>query len=209
RWLHPAAREPSCFLAVERGIPVEFIEVWRMAMSCRSKSARKRALSGILLTLALAVVSAAVQAQDQPTPKADVFVGYQWLNPGATVPAPSNPSSAPVPFQLKDMAKGFGGAVAYNFDRHFALEVDLGHNWGDQGYELTTSVGPRLMLHTEGMNFFAHTLLGLNRLNVNGLSSDNGIGAILGGGMDMPIIPKLSIRLFEADYVWAAHHYSQ
>jgi outer membrane protein OmpA-like peptidoglycan-associated protein len=178
-----------------------------MAMSCR-KSVRKRALSGILLTLALIVVSADVQAQDQPTPKADVFVGYQWLNPGATVPAPFNPPSAPVPFSLKDMGKGFGGAVAYNFDRHFALEVDLGHNWGEQGYELTTSVGPRLMLHTEGMNFFAHTLLGLNRLSVNGLNVDNGIGAILGGGMDLPIVPKLSIRLFEADYVWAAHHYS-
>src|SRR5258707_15414853 len=112
------------------------IEVRRIAMSCRSKSVGKRALSGILLSLVLVIVVAGAQAQDQPTPKADVFVGYQWLNPGATVPAPFNPSSAPVPFQLKDMAKGFGGAVAYNFDRHFALEVDLGHNWGDQGYEL-------------------------------------------------------------------------
>src|SRR5581483_10267682 len=35
----------------------------------------------------------------------------------------------------------------------------------------------------------------------------NGIGAILGGGMDIPLNKKISWRLFQVDYVWARHHY--
>ena len=36
----------------------------------------------------------------------------------------------------------------------------------------------------------------------------NGIGAILGGGMDLPIKKWFAFRLFEADYVWAPHNYA-
>jgi hypothetical protein len=28
-----------------------------------------------------------------------------------------------------------------------------------------------------------------------------------GGGMDLKVIKRLSIRVFEADYVWAQHHF--
>jgi hypothetical protein len=36
----------------------------------------------------------------------------------------------------------------------------------------------------------------------------NGFGAILGGGMDFSIWKHFSWRVFEADYVWAQHHYN-
>src|SRR5271165_6213753 len=106
-----------------------------MAMLGRVPSVGKRVPCGTFFMAALLLVSAAAFSQDQPNPKVDIFGGYQWLNPGATVPAPGNPSNSPVPLNLKGMGKGLGGAVAYNFDRHFGLEGDLGHNWGDQGYE--------------------------------------------------------------------------
>ena len=38
--------------------------------------------------------------------------------------------------------------------------------------------------------------------------TSNGIGAILGGGMDLKVWKRLSLRLFEADYVWAHHNFS-
>jgi outer membrane protein OmpA-like peptidoglycan-associated protein len=56
---------------------------------------------------------------------------------------------------------------------------------------------------------FAHTLFGYNRLNVPLVDTSNGIGAILGGGMDLNIWKRLSLRLFEADYVWAHHNFSK
>jgi outer membrane protein OmpA-like peptidoglycan-associated protein len=106
------------------------------------------------------------------------------------------------------MAKGFGSALTYNFDPHWGLEFDLGHNWGAGNYETTASVGPRLMFRTDGADFFLHALGSYNRLAVSGLNSHNGIGAVLGGGMDLPIKKWLSLRLFEADFVWAHHNYA-
>jgi hypothetical protein len=50
--------------------------------------------------------------------------------------------------------------------------------------------------------------LSYNRLNVDGLPTGNGIGAILGGGMDLRITRQFYLRLFEADYVWARQNYA-
>src|SRR6185369_5021884 len=61
---------------------------------------------------------------------------------------------------------------------------------------------------SEGINLFAHTLLGLNRLTTKTTDPSNGIGAILGGGIDLKIWKPLSLRLIEADYVWARHNFA-
>jgi len=63
------------------------------------------------------------------------------------------------------------------------------------------------MARGDALNFFAHSLLSWNQLSAPGLGSDNGIGAILGGGIDLKLFRLLSIRMVEADYVWARHHY--
>ena len=64
------------------------------------------------------------------------------------------------------------------------------------------------MWRSEGINLFAHTLLGLNRLTTKTTDPSNGIGAILGGGIDLKIWKPLSLRLIEADYVWARHNFA-
>jgi outer membrane protein OmpA-like peptidoglycan-associated protein len=40
------------------------------------------------------------------------------------------------------------------------------------------------------------------------LNEPNGVGVILGGGMDLPITKSIAIRLFEADYVWTRLNYA-
>src|ERR1700730_4791821 len=158
--------------------------------------AARAVISSVLLMFATVVVSTAVFAQSDSNPKWDLFVGYQWLHPGITVPAPFGNAFNPTPYKVPDMAKGFGSALTYNFDRHFGLEFDLGHNWGDGNYETTASVGPRLMLRTDGANYFLHAIGSYNRLSVSGLNPHNGIGAVLGGGMDLPLGKRVSLRLF-------------
>jgi outer membrane protein OmpA-like peptidoglycan-associated protein len=170
--------------------------------------AARAVISSVLLMFATIMVSTPVFAQSDSNPKWDLFVGYQWLHPGITVPAPFGNTLNPTPFKVPDMEKGFGSALTYNFDRHFGLEFDLGHNWGNGNYETTASVGPRLMFRTDGANYFLHALGGYNRLAVSGLNPHDGIGAVLGGGMDLPIKKWLSLRLFEADFVWARHNYA-
>src|SRR5579864_7608094 len=178
------------------------------SMSCSNLRIRSALISCLFLMFAMLAICSSVFAQSDSTPKWDLFVGYQYLHPNGTVPAPFGNPAAPTPFDVPDMNYGFGSSVTYNFDPHWGFEADLGHNWGNHNYETTGSGGPRFMLRTEDANFFIHTLLSYNRLGVNGLTSSNGIGTILGGGMDLPISKKFFFRLFEADYVWARHNYA-
>jgi len=106
------------------------------------------------------------------------------------------------------MAKGFGTSITYNFDPHWGLEGDFGHNWGDSNYELEASVGPRFILRTDSANYFLHTMISINRVSVSGLNAQDGVGAVLGGGIDLPIKKWIAFRLFEADWVWARHNYA-
>ncbi len=177
-------------------------------MSVCSRLTRSRAAAGLFAVLVVSLISISALAQSDSDPKYDVFVGYQWLHPGGTVPAINGDPTAPNPFQVPDMAKGFGLSFTYNFDRHWGAEADLGQNWGNDNYETTYSVGPRFIWRTDEANYFLHSLVSLNRVSIGGLNAGNGIGAVVGGGMDLPINKKLAFRLFEADYVWGRHNYS-
>jgi len=177
-------------------------------MSLCSELRKGHLVLGLLVVLAITLFSSSALAQSDSNPKWDLFVGYQWLHPGGTVPAPFGDFNNPTGFTVPDMAPGFGSALTYNFDPHWGAEFDFGHNWGSGNYETTGSVGPRFIWRTDGANYFLHTLISLNRVSISGLNAGNGIGAILGGGMDLPIKKWLAFRLFEADYVWARHNYA-
>jgi outer membrane protein OmpA-like peptidoglycan-associated protein len=89
------------------------------------------------------------------------------------------------------------------------MEFDLGHSAHDGNYDSTVSGGPRFMWRTEGANFFIHALVGYNRLAVKDIPNrSNGVGLLLGGGMDIPFNKLFAIRLFQVDYMWAHHHFS-
>ncbi len=162
--------------------------------------------AALLLMLTVVLLSVVTLAQDVETPKYEIFLGYQWLHPGAGVPAPFQNYNAPVKQTLPDMSAGFGTAFTYNFQKYFGLEGDFGTNWDN--YETTISAGPKLNLRTDESNYFLHTLLSYNRLGVNGLPNGNGIGAILGGGWDLKVTRMFSLRIVEADYVWARQNYA-
>jgi outer membrane protein OmpA-like peptidoglycan-associated protein len=182
-------------------------------MSVCSSLSKGRIVTSILAVLAVSLVSSSALAQSDSNPKFDIFAGYQWLHPGGTVPAANGDPNSPTAFQVPDMAKGFGADFTYNFDRHWGGEFDLGLNGGSSSTmpaprETTFSVGPRFIWRTDTANYFLHSLVSLNRVSVNGLNGSNGIGAILGGGMDLPIRKGWAFRLFEVDYVWARHNYA-
>ena len=59
------------------------------------------------------------------------------------------------------------------------------------------------------MAVFIHALGTFNRVTYNnGFITSNGIGMILGGGMDLPFTKMFSWRVFGADYVWALHNFA-
>ncbi|MGB8063371.1 MAG: OmpA family protein [Candidatus Sulfotelmatobacter sp.] len=174
----------------------------------RTTRVHRTATALVFAALSMVIISGTALAQSDSTPKWDLFAGYQWLHPGASVPAAFGDPSNPTPYGVPDMAKGFGAAFTYNFDPHWGAEADFGHNWGNSNYETTLSGGPRFMWRTDDGNYFLHALVSYNRLNVSGLNGSNGIGLILGGGWDLPITKKIAWRVFEADYVYGRHNYA-
>src|ERR1700686_3251001 len=166
-----------------------------------------------LSTLIVGVsISPSSFAQSASNPKWEAFIGYQYQQAdGDNVPvAGSNPNSPSV-FFLPDMPKGIGGSLTFNFDPHWGLETDFGYNWhtGPDASVFTASIGPRFIVRTDSFSFFMHAMPGLNRVSYeSGAVTHNGLGAVLGGGMDIPISKRVSWRLFQADYVWAKHNFA-
>lgn len=165
-----------------------------------------RRCSSVALVLAIVVLAlpAVLNAQDETPPKVDVFVGYQWLNPGGTIPDGLTGDAV----NLKSLPKGVAGTFTYNFDKWWGLSADFGTSFGSRTSEYMISGGPRLMWRGDGVNFFAHTMLGVNILRPENTPTSTGLGAVLGGGMDLKITKGIDLRLFEADYVLGRHNYS-
>ncbi len=172
-------------------------------------SLRSRAFSSVLMALALFVIaftSSALFAQEPPTPKVDVFAGYSWYHPGLRLGG----------INLGDDAKGFGIAPTYNFNKNVGLTIDGGGHFGSDGLGQnqagTIMIGPRFMWRQEHFAPFLHAMTGLHMLTIDsavpgGVYNDKGIGVKVGGGFDIPLVKRVSLRLFEADYLWAHHNF--
>jgi opacity protein-like surface antigen len=170
---------------------------------------RRCAKNVLLLALVTMVLLSFVNAQaapppktstvqsDDAVPKAELFLGYQWLNPGGNIPDHNVPPNA---FKLPSISQGFGTNLSYNFTRYWALEGNYGGDWNRTASINAATIGPKFTWRGDGVDFFAHTLLGFERLSSRGIDSVNGIAAVLGGGMDLKINKRVSLRVFEADY---------
>lgn len=171
-----------------------------------------RVLAAVLAVfMAVTAISVSAFAQSDSNPKWDAFAGYQYLAPGATVPAAGGDPNNPTPYNLPGMARGIGGALTYNLDKHWGIESDFGYSrdTNSASSEWTVGAGPRFIWRTEDVALFLHALGTFNRVTYNsGFNTSNGVGAILGGGMDIPFGKMFSWRVFGADYVWAAHDFS-
>jgi outer membrane protein OmpA-like peptidoglycan-associated protein len=176
-------------------------------MKVNPRGASRTIIACLVAFFVLVLTHSSAFAQNDSYPKWDLFAGYQYLHPGGTLPQgdPNNPTS----FTIPDLTRGVGGALTYNFDPHWGGELDGGGNWYNGNSESTVAGGPRFMWRTDGANYFIHALVSYNYLSVDHLNNGaNGIGAILGGGMDLPINKRFAWRLFQADYVWARHNYA-
>jgi hypothetical protein len=140
-------------------------------------------------------------------PKAELFVGYQWLNPGGNVP---NNDSPPGPFHLPSIAPGIGTNVSYNFTDNFAGEVNVGFDYNHYANVEALTAGPKFTWRGEGVNYFVHGLVGWERLGArtDGDFASQGPVILAGGGMDLKFWKPVSIRLFEADYQWSHQNFA-
>jgi outer membrane protein OmpA-like peptidoglycan-associated protein len=150
------------------------------------------------LALTLLLLSTTVVfAQDDVPPKVDIFGGYSWLDPGGRVGS----------FKLPSLAKGFGIASTYNFNKYVGLTGDVDAHYGDTVNLSTITIGPRLKFRQEHFQPFLEAMVGLHRLSVAGIGTDNRIGTVLGGGIDIPLTKRIGFRMLQADYVYGHHNF--
>jgi FlaG/FlaF family flagellin (archaellin) len=149
--------------------------------------------------------NAPTMQSSETVPKVELFLGYQWLNAGGNAPGVGIP---PVAMEVPSLDKGFGTSMAYNFNKYIAGEVNWGVNWNSNYLINTAAAGPKFTWRGENVNFYVHTLLGLERLSPQyGVNSSNSPVALLGGGMDLKIWKQVSLRVFEADFQWAHQNF--
>jgi len=168
----------------------------------------RRLRTVVSLALSVLLLSVISWGQEDQTPKYELFTGYQWLNPGGKSPALTSTYNSPVEQSLPSMPKGLGLSLTYNFTQHLGLEGELGRNWTDGTDETTGSVGPHLEYRKDRINYYLHTMLSWNLLTPPHLSPRNGIGVILGGGIDIQATRLIGIRLIGADWVFARQNFS-
>jgi hypothetical protein len=173
-------------------------------LHCRSTG---RVLSAVFAVSLIFCFSRVLLAQEE-TPKSELFLGYQWLDPGGKVPVPLQPFNSGLFVKPPSMPKGVGASYTYNFSKILGLEGDFGENWKGFGNDTTLSLGPRLTWRQENVNLFAHAMVSYNRFEVSGIDASNGVGGIFGGGMDLKVIKALSIRVIEADYVMSKQRFT-
>lgn len=153
----------------------------------------------------MSLVGAAFAQQD--VPRSDLFVGYAWSDPGARTPL------GPVPTQKL----GWGANYTYNLNKWWGISADFGGHYKTYYNATTAMIGPRFTWRTDGLNVFAHTLMGYHRFSTPGGGQTgfpsspnaihNGLGATLGGGLDLPLKKWVNLRLIEADYLYAHHNF--
>src|SRR4051812_6945608 len=155
---------------------------------------------GLTWLLALACMSPFAAAQDrqaeQPS-KVDIFTGYSYLDPGGKLNGT----------KLKSVPEGFNISTSYFLNKYGGVTLDGSGHFGDSVDMSTLSFGPIVRIPMDQVTPFAHAMIGWNRLGLTGIGDDNGLDLIAGGGLDLHVLPRVSFRLFQADYIYSHHHF--
>ncbi len=146
--------------------------------------------STLLALFAGLVCLCALPAAGQDSSKIDVFGGYSYLrgNPGFGLPSGN--------------ASGWEGALTYNWNNWLGLKADFdGHYCCEQTMH-NFLFGPQITFKRDSTaSPFIHGLVGISHGTSFGGFSDTVLGFAAGGGLDMKVGDRISIRVAQVDYL--------
>ena len=172
-------------------------------MSSRMGVVPTRVIATLMaLTFALCFLAVQVSGQATTQPKDEIFGGYSWLHPNGRMD---------LGFKAKDIVPGFDFSNTYYLPGAHNLGVLIdgsGHFGNDDIFGASTGVGYILgglqyKYHTDTFSPFARVFVGTVRIDpaFGGSEWKPAVGA--GGGFDLTVTPKFSIRLVQADYIYS------
>lgn len=159
----------------------------------------------VLIAVLLLGFSAMAMAQD--VPMAEVFGGYSFFRCDAGDDVSCN-------------FNGWNAAAAFNLNNNWSGVIDISGHYGWYGptvvsvrgtntyinwYDVKSHnilFGPRYNLRMEKFTPFAHALFGLNHVNPESYDSvQNNFAMAFGGGVDVNINDRISLRPAQLDYM--------
>jgi len=157
----------------------------------------------ILATIGLFLFSVPGFAQEYVYPKAEVFGGFSI----SSIDAGLN----------RESLLGWQSAVHGNVSHNIGLTADLGGQYKSiAGVRINTYqflFGPRFFARREKVTPYVHSLFGAVRASAAGIS-DTGFGMGIGGGLDVNLSDRISIRVPQFDWtpsrfggIWSKSEY--
>ena len=169
-------------------------------MSLRREATRGRVVMTLLaIAILISFLPVFSFAQDDNPPKAEIFGGYSWYNPGGTVLGTKVPS----------IAKGWGAAFTYDFGKWWGLTADFNGHYKTEANIYSYTFGPQFKFrNSEHFEPFAQVLVGWSHIAPGvstGLMTRNEPTIMGGGGFDLKINRHFSWRILQADYVYTTY----
>jgi outer membrane protein OmpA-like peptidoglycan-associated protein len=183
-----------------------------------SKSDLSRGLAMLApMIVALCLFGTPAAAQDEPAPKWEIFGGYSFLYPNATVHGVLPLGTVPLSSNLESNPRGGGASVTYNFNRWAGITLDASKEWSagevgvanridDAGFS-NVSLGPKFTYRTEHFSPFVEALLGEHNLSPDAFHDVTKLGFMVGAGLDLNVSRHFALRLIRADYVFSNYRY--
>jgi outer membrane protein OmpA-like peptidoglycan-associated protein len=169
-------------------------------MSLRRNTLTSRSLIALLtLFLVITLVPLSSAAQDDTThPKAELFGGYSWYNPGGRL---VNPGS-----NLPGIPKGWGAAATFNVNRWLGITADFGGHYKNVTNVHTYLFGAQLKARKERFIPFIDLLAGFANISpASPLASKNSPSFAGGGGIDYKLNNHFEWRVIQADYIYTTY----
>jgi outer membrane protein OmpA-like peptidoglycan-associated protein len=181
------------------------------------KSCGRIAMMRLAMVAVLCSVGTLAAAQEPPPPKWELYGGYSAFYPGCDMHGLLPGAVVPVSSCLKWNPRGAGATITYDFNRWFGLSVDSSGQWGsgasgvaariDRVEFFNLSVGPKITFRTRHFSPFLEALVGEHRLASEVFGSDEEVGFMAGGGLDLDFTRHFAWRMFRADYVFSNHQF--
>ena len=151
----------------------------------------------VFILLLSSATSIAQFSAPTPTPKVVVYAGYSGYNPGG--------KSSGV--EIGRLPHGWNTAAELQFTPRYSFIADFGgYSRSTVGSAHTYLFGPKFTFHRGPFAPFAQVMMGFQRLAPKATPSYTAFSEAVGGGLDVAIARRWSVRLFQADFIYAADH---